>query len=449
MQISNLSERKPFAEEDHFPGVAKKIWDLSNELLEKIFCEVIQSSPSWKQMGALALVNRTLLKSVLKFPDLVPLLFKQASTAKLSISKSLAIRILNEHRQRAHLEIALEGRGDLGQTEVVQAISLNYAKFKAKESKKTFLIVDQHIEELARCQNLQEIELDSCSKLTGKSISALFGCPKLQALTLRDLAKVPTLTFDCNSNIRILHLHNYLKLVPASAFYLNIAAHCPQLHTISLENLTLKDKALEVMAMSLPIVSLCLNNTKELTDHSLKCLLAHGAKKLHSLTLYDAGKFTDRALRDLKECESMQNFRCSNISLSDELLKSLSESWPKLKTLEIRSARELTSHGLESIMKACQELTTLIFDDLFLTFDHLKAILESGINLQELSFEYFCRTSISEDQIVSLFIQHRGALRHFRKLHSDSTVFRLSSAQFDRLKTAFPELEISLLECGN
>jgi len=285
-------------------------------------------------------------------------------------------------------------------------------------------ISDKAIEEAAKLQELQRLEIEGCGRRLGDDgVKHLHKCSNLTTLNLNGCQRITPVVIE------------------------NILKDCKSIHTLAIGSMTtLEDKSLvSILRAGSQIKQLYLNNDSKLTNLAVEAAakllntkleeleiaycanidddaiihLAKNAPNLTSLNLYGCYKITDKALQALstlpgeksllkklnlsmcrnitdaglkfllegdKNCaqtlESLHLYDCTRISNRGIVL--IGEKCPRLRVLEVFGLDGLDMNGLETFLSVatslekldcggCQKITSIALESLMKRYHHLFA----------------------------------------------------------------------------
>lgn len=217
-------------------------------------------------------------------------------------------------------------------------------------------ITDDGLLKLSTLSQLQKLDLSGCWQLTDKGMDALKSFKRLDSLNLWYCANLTDATLITLCQLREITYLNLMKVAKITDLGLSfLAKNLVKLRTLDLVNCNrLTDCALTAMCCSIPsmhqLERLSLGSCSSIADHGVQQLsrLSH----LTHLDLSNCRQLTDNALLwmgKLPKLASLNLLRCSRIT--DAGVAYLEDLCDSLKTLNLSSCREISDEGLRSIGK--------------------------------------------------------------------------------------------------
>ncbi|KAJ1437524.1 Leucine-rich repeat [Sesbania bispinosa] len=226
--------------------------------------------------------------------------------------------------------------GCAGTSSGLKAIGTSCASVKELNLCKCVAATDETVSFLVQTLNvLEKLDITCCRKITHASIYSITNsCTRLTSLRME----------SCS-------------MVNSDAFIL--IGQCQLLEELDATDTEIDDEGLESISRCTKLSSLKLGICLKITDNGLKHI-ASRCSELKYLDLYRSSRITDEGITAIAHgCSSLEVINIAyNSNVTDASLVSLSKC-QKLKTLEIRGCRHISSVGLSNIAVRCRHLEKL------------------------------------------------------------------------------------------
>lgn len=209
---------------------------------------------------------------------------------------------------------------------------------------------------------LQVLNLAWCYKITDRGFTHLIGVYKsLKSVNFSKLGLVDTnlklLASNCSKTLTVCNLDGCKQLTEKGFKFL---AACQELQELYLGNCSITDKSLKSVAKLKSLISLQLDNGRDITDAGIK-YIAKGCTLLRSLTLFKCSHIGDSAIQSLA-CSATQ-LKILDLSylseITDAALHSLAEHCKELEELNLRSCQKITNDGLKYLSQYSHNLRSI------------------------------------------------------------------------------------------
>lgn len=266
----------------------------------------------------------------------------------------------------------------------------------------------------AGCKKLSSIKLRNCKNVTSEALIALAACSKLHSIDLDVLE---------NKNRPVMNFRGKTFDIPINGFdkwAQFLTKHQNKLNKLQLGNLFFSHSAFED-------------------------LVSKFAPTLNKIGLLSALEHNKNAFNPLKTCANLQHLKLfdKQTLIDNSTLEYVSKNWSELKSCTILSSQNLSSVGIEALLKNCQKLEKLTLDNYKIDAETIQIICSHAISLTELHFPSSCGTAydFNVDDLIEILAKNKAPLSKLKLVQFSILGKEILLKSLTTLANSFPELE--------